>query len=69
MRNNRLNFYTISDKYIEYISRFDSHIAYNKVTKMPYIGIVLNINGALYFAPMFSPKKQHLKYKENLSFF
>lgn len=69
MRNNRLNFYIISEQYIKYISRFDTHIAYNKGCQRPYIGIVLIINTMLYFAPMFSPKPQHVKYKQNLTFF
>ena len=28
LKMNKLNFYIIGDKYIEYISGFDSHIAY-----------------------------------------
>ena len=64
----RLNFYSISNEYIKYISEFDSHIAYNKNNKRPYVGIVLYINNLLYFAPLFSPKPQHFKYKDNLSF-
>lgn len=67
--NDRLNFYIIKDEYIEYISQYDNHIAYNKGNKRPYIGIVLFIEQYLYFAPMFSPKPQHSKYKDNLSFF
>lgn len=69
MNNIRLNFYSISDDYIHYISKFDKHIAYNKNSKRPYIGIILEINKMLYFAPMFSPKSQHKRYKNNLTFF
>ncbi len=65
----KLNFYVVNEKYIEYLSQFDKHIAYNKNQKRPYIGIILNVNEILYFAPIFSPKLQHLKYKENLTFF
>lgn len=68
MNNNRLNLYKINDKYIEYMSKFDAHIAYNKENQRPYIGIILNVNNILYFAPMFSPKPQHLKYRDNLTF-
>ena len=64
-----LNFYIVEDGYIEYISKWDDHIAYNKNNKRPYVGIVLKINGFSYFSPMFSPKKQHGCYKENFTFF
>ena len=62
-----LNFYIVEDGYIEYASRWDHHIAYNKNNKRPYVGIVFKINGFSYFSPMFSPKKQHEGYKENLN--
>lgn len=69
MNKDKLNFYIIKDEYIKYVSQYDTHIAYNKGNRRPYIGIVLDIDNFLYFAPMFSPKPQHKKYKENLSFF
>ena len=53
----RLNFYTVSDKYIEYLYQFDKKIPFNKNAKRPYIGIVLHIEEFNYFAPLFSPKK------------
>ena len=30
LRIGKLNFYIIDDNYIEYLSQFDKHIAYNK---------------------------------------
>ena len=75
MKNNKkiklskLNFYIIDNDYIEYLSQFDKHIAYNKNEKRPYIGIVLLVNEHYYFAPMFSPKTKHKTYKDNLTFF
>ena len=65
----KLNFYTIDDNYIEYLSEFDKHIAYNKNQNRPYIGIVITIDNHYYFAPLFSPKQKHKTYKSNLSFF
>ena len=44
-----LNFYIVEDGYIEYISKWDDHIAYNKNNKRPYVGIVLKINCFYYF--------------------
>ena len=68
-KKENLNFYTIDDKYIGYVSKYDKHIAYNKENKRPYVGIIFEISGFSYFSPMFSPKKQHELYKENLTFF
>ena len=57
----RLKFYNIDDEYIKYLYQFDKKVPYNKNSKRPYIGIVLEIRGTKYFAPMFSPKQQHSK--------
>lgn len=75
MKNNKkvkiekLNFYFIDEDYISYLSQFDKHIAYNKNEKRPYIGVVITVEQHYYFAPLFSPKLKHKKYKDNLSFF
>lgn len=72
MKNNKkikLNFYIVDDNYIEYLSKFDKHIAYNKNERRPYIGVVILIKEHYYFAPMFSPKQKHKTYKDNLTFF
>ena len=61
----RLKFYNIDDKYIEYLYQFDKKVPFNKNSKRPYIGIILEINEITYFAPMFSPKQQHNKHKAN----
>lgn len=65
----KLNFYIIDDNYIEFLSKFDKHIAYNKNEKRPYIGVVLIVKEHYYFAPLFSPKQKHKNYKDNLTFF
>ena len=65
----KLNFYIIDDDYIQYLSEFDKHIAYNKNEKRPYIGVVILVKEHYYFAPMFSPKQKHKSYKDNLTFF
>lgn len=61
----KLNFYTVSNEYIEYLYQFDKKVPYNKDAKRPYIGVVLKIKDINYFAPLFSPKKSHLKYSDN----
>ena len=65
----KLNFYIIEEKYVQYLSQFDKHIAYNKSEKRPYIGVVLIMKEQYYFAPLFSPKQKHKTYKDNLTFF
>lgn len=63
-----MKLYIIDDEYIDYLSQYDNLIALNKSKARPYVGIVLNINNISYFAPLYSPKKQHNTYKENPSF-
>lgn len=69
MKNNKklkigkLNFYIIDDNYIEYLSQFDKHIAYNKNEKRPYIGVLLIVENHYYFAPLFSPKQKQYLFK------
>ena len=65
----KLNFYIISENYINYLRQFDKHIAYNKNQKRPYIGVLIIVGKNDYFAPLFSPKKKHRLYKDNLTFF
>ena len=67
---NKLNFYKINDKYVKYISKFDNKISrsYAEKARRPFIGIVLNVEGILYFAPFTSPKKKHLKMKNTIDF-
>ena len=67
-KNETLKFYVVDDKYIKYISEFDSHVSWNKEQKRPYIGIVLKVENYLYFAPLYSYKIGYDKYKVNPSF-
>ncbi len=57
----KLNLYSVSDKYIKYLSQFDNKIYDNKEEKRrherKYIGIVLTVNEYNYYIPMSSPKK------------
>ena len=55
-------FYTVSDKYIEYLSKFDNHVMSNKPQERTYhrkyVGILTVLNGYHYFVPMSSPKEK-----------
>lgn len=57
----KLNLYSISDRYIRYLRKFDKRIYDNKeemkTYKRKYLGIVLTINELNYYIPMSSPKK------------
>ena len=63
-----MNLYVIEDDYVQYLSQYDKLVAFNKGKTRPYVGIVFKINEMQYFAPLYSPKLQHSKYKENPSF-
>ena len=53
-------FYTITDKYIDYLSKENPHVMSNKPESRTYhrkyIGLVTELNGHPYFVPMSSPK-------------
>ena len=57
----KLNLYSISDKYIKYLRKFDDKIYDNKeeirTHKRKYLGVVLTVNDFNYYIPMSSPKK------------
>lgn len=67
-----LLFYTVDKKYIEYLSKYEKHVSYNKDNSehsRPYLGIVLKIDEFDYFVPLYSYKESYNKYKNNPSFF
>ena len=66
----KLNFYTVKEEYVKYMSQFDKKISksYDEKARRPFIGIVLNVDGILYFAPFSSPKAKHLKMKNTIDF-
>ena len=57
----KLNLYSISDKYIKYLRKFDDKIYDYKeeirTHKRKYLGVVLTVNDFNYYIPMSSPKK------------
>ena len=72
MNEKRLFFYEVNDSYIEYLSKFDSHVMYTKIEsrkfKRKYIGILFEINKKIYIAPLSSYKEKHNRIKENIDF-
>lgn len=57
----KLNLYSVNDKYIEYLRRFEDRIYDNKedirTQTRKYLGVVLTVNDFNYYIPMSSPKK------------
>lgn len=57
----KLNLYSVSDKYIKYLRKFDDKIYDNKqdirTHERKYLGVVLTVNEFNYYIPMSSPKK------------
>jgi hypothetical protein F3_08606 len=56
-----IKIYSISQQYYRYLKRFDNKIPRltNGKEKRPFVGIVLDVNGCSYFAPLTSPKPKH----------
>jgi len=63
-----LQFYHVDTDYIKYLDPFQPHMWTNeeKGRKRPYIGLVLEIEGFKYYAPMSSPKPKHETIPEGL---
>ena len=67
-----LLFYTVDANYIKFLSKFETHVSYNKNEighSRPYLGIVIKIENYEYFVPLYSYKEHYNKYKNNPSFF
>ena len=63
-----MRFYHIKDDYIEYLKAFDSSVSDNKRETRPYVGVLINIDGVDYYAPLTSPKPKHLTMKNSIDF-
>ncbi|MBR6577713.1 MAG: type III toxin-antitoxin system ToxN/AbiQ family toxin [Clostridia bacterium] len=67
-----LNLYEISPSYISYLTAYAPHLFHNKKQEQKnerkYIGIVFEINGFDYFAPLSSFKDKHRKMNESIDF-
>ena len=61
----RIRIYEIKKEYIKYLSQYQPHLFYDEGTRK-YIGILLEIKGFNYFAPLTSYKQKHKKMKERV---
>lgn len=69
MKNN-IRIYEVKSAYINYLSHYQKHIFSHTDGKdnRKYIGIVFEINGIKYFAPLSSFKDKHKQMKEGIDF-
>jgi protein AbiQ len=65
-----LKLYEINPEYIKYLAKYQEHIFISDGDKASrkYIGIILQINGMNYFAPLSSFKSKHKRMKESVDF-
>lgn len=63
----QLKLYEIKKEYIEYLGMFQEHVFHDE-GKRKYVGIILEINGYKYFAPLSSFKEKHKRMKESVDF-
>jgi protein AbiQ len=68
----KLFFYEIDEKYIDFLSKFSEHLFRNarigQAHSRKYVGILFEINGMKYFAPLSSFKAKHKRLSETLDF-
>lgn len=69
MKNN-IRIYEVKTEYVKYLSNYQKHIfsQADGKDKRKYIGIVFEIKGLKYFAPLSSYKEKHKKMKEGVDF-
>ena len=69
MKNN-IRIYRVKSKYVKYLSMYQEHIFAQDAEKdnRKYIGVVFEIKGMKYFAPLSSFKDKHKKMKESIDF-
>ena len=67
-----IKLYEVNADYINYLSAYATHLFQNKKpgqkNERKYIGIVFQINGLDYFAPLSSFKQKHYRMKEAVDF-
>jgi protein AbiQ len=68
--NNKLQFYTVTDDYIEFLQKIEPKIQNNRRgnRQRPYVGVILTMGIHNYFAPLSSYKPQHDKINNNTIF-
>ena len=65
-----MDLYKVDKEYCNYLHYYEPKIPYIEKEKKnrPFIGVVLNVNGKSFFAPLTSPKRKHLYMKDMQDF-
>lgn len=65
-----MELYKVDYEYYHYLHYYEPKIPYIEQEKenRPFIGVILDVNGKNFFAPLTSPKKKHLMMKDMQDF-
>lgn len=65
-----MELYKVDIEYYNYLHYYEPKIPYLEDEKenRPFVGVILNVNGKNFFAPLTSPKKKHLIMKDMQDF-
>ena len=68
--NKELKLVKIDTAYCDFLRQYDNKVPYNYAKKAirPFVGVLFEVNGCKYFAPLSSPKPKHLKMKTMMDF-
>lgn len=66
----RLSFYVVDAAYCDFLRKTDKCVPYtmDKKANRPFVGILLQVNGTDYYAPLSSPKPKHTSMKNQVDF-
>ena len=61
----------IDSNYCDYLRKYDSKVPYNfdRKRNRPFVGVLFEVNGCKYFAPLASPKTKYLKMHNSIDLF
>lgn len=59
---------TVESKYIKYLYNHDNRVMFNKNQKRPYLGIMFEVKGNKYYAPLTHPKLKFKTMKNEVDF-
>lgn len=68
MGNKIVRLIYVDSKFIKYLYRYDSHVMFNKGQKRPYIGVLFEIKGHKFYAPLTHPKEKYKTMKNDVDF-
>lgn len=61
-----MKFYTVNDDYIAFLKAVDKNVPDNYKEKRPYVGVVFEVSGVMYLAPLTSYKQKQDSIKSSL---